>query len=120
MLGHGRPIFLGFQNGGKMVATAGGAFLGVAPLVGAAGAGVWILVFALTRYSSVASLTAAGSLAFWAWLFGYPWPVIAFGGAAGVAVAFLHRANIGRLARGEENRFELRRRRNDATRAASP
>ena len=36
MLGHWRPIFLGFQRGGKMVATAGGAFLGVAPLVGAA------------------------------------------------------------------------------------
>jgi glycerol-3-phosphate acyltransferase PlsY len=120
MLGHWRPIFLGFQKGGKMVATAGGAFLGVAPLVGAAGAGVWILVFALTRYASVASVTAAGSLAFWAWLIGYPWPVIAFGGAAGVAVAFLHRANIGRLARGEESRFELRRRRDDATRAASP
>jgi glycerol-3-phosphate acyltransferase PlsY len=120
MVGHARPVFLRFERGGKMVATTGGAFLGVAPLVGAAGAGVWILVFAITRYASVASLTAAGSLAFWAWLFGYPWPVIAFGGAAGVAVAFLHRANIGRLARGEESRFELRRRRGDATRAASP
>jgi len=110
MLGHWRPIFLGFQKGGKMVATAGGAFLGVAPLVGGAGAGVWLLVFGLTRYASVASITAASSLALWAWLFGYPWPVIAFGGAAGVGVAFLHRANIARLARGQEHRFELRRR----------
>src|SRR3954467_2481782 len=82
MLGHGRAIFLGFQRGGKMVATAGGAFLGVAPLVGGAAAGVWILVFAITRYASVASVTAAASLALWAWLFDYPWPVIAFGGAA--------------------------------------
>ena len=120
MLGHARPIFLRFQKGGKMVATAGGAFLGVAPLVGAAGAGVWILVFALTRYASVASITAAASLALWAWLFGYPWPVIAFGGVAGLGVLFLHRANIGRLSRGEESRMELRRRRSDATRAASP
>jgi acyl phosphate:glycerol-3-phosphate acyltransferase len=120
MLGHWRPIFLGFQKGGKMVATAGGAFLGVAPLVGAAGAGVWIVVFALTRYASVASMSAAASLALWAWLFGYPWPVIAFGGAAGLGVVFLHRANIGRLARREESRFELRRRRSDATRATSP
>jgi len=110
MLGHWRPIFLGFQRGGKMVATAGGAFLGVAPLVGAAGAGVWILVFALTRYASVASIVAAVSLPLWAWLFGYPWPVIAFGAAAGAGVVFLHRANIRRLARGEESRFELRRR----------
>jgi glycerol-3-phosphate acyltransferase PlsY len=119
MLGHWRPLYLGFRRGGKMVATAGGAFLGVAPLVGLAGAGVWLAVFGLTRYASVASMLAASSLALWAWLFGYPWPVIAFGGAAGLGVVFLHRANIGRLWRGEENRFE-RRRRDDATRAASP
>ena len=110
MLGHWRPLFLGFRKGGKMVATAGGAFLGIAPLVGVTGAGVWLLVFALTRYASVASMTAAASLGLWAWVFGYPWPVIAFGAAAGASVAFLHRTNIARLARGEENRFELRRR----------
>jgi acyl phosphate:glycerol-3-phosphate acyltransferase len=120
MVGHWRPIFLGFQRGGKMVATAGGAFLGVAPLVGAAGAGVWLLVFGLTRYASVASITAAASLALWAWLFGYPWPVIAFGGAAAIAVAALHRKNIERLLHGQENRFELRRRRDAATGSASP
>ncbi|HEY4237379.1 MAG TPA: glycerol-3-phosphate 1-O-acyltransferase PlsY [Gaiellaceae bacterium] len=120
MLGHWRPIFLGFQRGGKMVATAAGAFFGVAPLVGAAVAGVWLVVFAITRYASVASMTAAVSLAFWAWLFGYPWPVIAFGGAAGLGVVFLHRANIARLSRGEETRLELRRKRSDPTRAASP
>ncbi len=100
MLGHWRPIFLGFQKGGKMVATAGGAFLGVAPLVGVTAAGVWILVFALTRYASVASITAAVSLPLWAWLYGYPWPVIAFGAAAAAGVIFLHRANLGRLGRG--------------------
>jgi glycerol-3-phosphate acyltransferase PlsY len=110
MLGHWRPLFLGFRKGGKMVATAGGAFLGVAPLVGVTAAGVWLVVFGLTRYASVASITAAASLGLWAWVFGYPWPVIAFGVAAGAGVAFLHRANIARLTRGEENRFELGRR----------
>jgi acyl phosphate:glycerol-3-phosphate acyltransferase len=34
MLGHWRPLFLKFARGGKVVATSGGAFLGVAPLVG--------------------------------------------------------------------------------------
>ena len=120
MLGHYRPLFLRFHKGGKMVATAGGAFLGVAPLVGVTGLGVWLLVFALTRYASVASMTAAASLPLWAWVFGYPWPVIAFGGAAGAGVVFLHRANIARLARGEENRFELRRRRPSAPTEARP
>jgi acyl phosphate:glycerol-3-phosphate acyltransferase len=105
MLGHWRPLFLGFRRGGKMVATAGGAFLGVAPLVGGASAGVWLLVFALTRYASVASMVSAVSLIFWAWLFGYPWPVIAFACFAAAGVVFLHKANIRRLARGEENRF---------------
>src|SRR3954465_9644825 len=32
MLGHYRPLFLGFKRGGKVVATTGGAFLGVAPI----------------------------------------------------------------------------------------
>jgi acyl phosphate:glycerol-3-phosphate acyltransferase len=103
-------VFLGFQRGGKMVATAGGAFLGVAPLVGFTAAGVWLVVFAVTRYPSVASIIAAGSLAFWAWFYGYPWPVIAFGAAAGVGVLILHKANLVRLWRGEENRSTLWRR----------
>jgi acyl phosphate:glycerol-3-phosphate acyltransferase len=105
MLGHWRPLFLGFKRGGKTVATAGGAFLGVAPLVGAAGAGVWILVFALTRYASLASITAGLSLILWSWLLGYPWPVIVFACFAAAAILLLHRDNIRRLLRGEENRF---------------
>src|SRR5947209_3304882 len=45
MVGHARPIYLRFAKGGKMVATAGGAFLGVAPLLGFAGAaGLGVLV----------------------------------------------------------------------------
>jgi glycerol-3-phosphate acyltransferase PlsY len=105
MLGHWRPLFLGWRKGGKMVATTGGSFLGVAPMVGGVGAGVWLLVFGLTRYASVASMAAATSLPLWSWLLGYPWPVIAFAGAAGAGVVLLHRANIARLVRGEEPRF---------------
>ena len=105
MLGHWRPLFLRFSKGGKMVATMGGAVLGVAPLLGGVGAAVWLVVFAATRYASVASLTGASTLWLWAWLLGYPWPVIAFACFAAVAVLLLHRANIGRLVRGEENRF---------------
>jgi glycerol-3-phosphate acyltransferase PlsY len=110
MLGHWRPLFLGFQRGGKVVATTGGAFLGVAPIVGGIGAGIWILVFVTTRYASVASIVAAASLPGVAAAIGEPWPVIAFGGAAAAAVAFLHRENVRRLVRGEESRFDFRRR----------
>src|SRR5207244_7436561 len=62
MLGHWRPLFLRWQRGGKMVATCGGAFLGVAPVVGGIGAGLWIACFLIFRYASVASLVAACSL----------------------------------------------------------
>jgi acyl phosphate:glycerol-3-phosphate acyltransferase len=110
MLGHFRPLFLGFRRGGKIVATTGGVFLGVAPIVGGIGAGVWLLVFGLTRYASVASIVSAVSLPFWSWLIGYPWPVTAFAGVAAVAVLVLHRANLGRLLRGEEHRFTRRSR----------
>jgi acyl phosphate:glycerol-3-phosphate acyltransferase len=105
MLGHYRPLFLRFRKGGKMVATAGGAFLGVAPIVGGIAAGVWLVVFGLTRYASVASVTSALSLPLWAWLIGYPWPVVAFAGAAAVGVLLLHRTNLRRLSHGEEHRF---------------
>src|SRR5689334_21032995 len=109
MLGHWRPLFLRWQRGGKMVATCGGAFLGVAPLVGAVGAGVWIATFVLLRYASVASMLAAASLPVAAVLLEEPWPVIAFAGVAAVAVVVLHRGNIARLRAGTENRFRFRR-----------
>ena len=109
MLGHWRPLFLRWQRGGKMVATCGGAFLGVAPIVGGIGAGVWVACFLLFRYASVASMVAACSLPLVAVLIDEPWPVIAFAAAAAVAVVGLHRTNIARLRAGTENRFRFRR-----------
>jgi glycerol-3-phosphate acyltransferase PlsY len=109
MLGHWRPLFLRFEKGGKAVATCGGAFFGVAPVVGGIGAGVWILVFVLFRYASVASIVAALSLPLIAVALGEPWPVIAFGSIAAVAVILLHRPNISRLRAGTETRFRFRR-----------
>ncbi|MER3409309.1 MAG: acyl-phosphate glycerol 3-phosphate acyltransferase [Thermoleophilia bacterium] len=117
MLGHWRPLFLGFARGGKMVATTGGAFLGVAPVVGGIGAGVWIVTFLVTRYASVASMVAACSLPVAAAILSEDWPVIAFAAAAAVGVVFLHRANIRRLVAGTESRFQLRRRRPPTARA---
>ncbi len=59
MLGHWRPLFLRFARGGKAVATCGGAFLGVAPIVGGIGAVVWVIVFAVCRYASVSRTSPA-------------------------------------------------------------
>jgi acyl phosphate:glycerol-3-phosphate acyltransferase len=109
MLGHWRPLFLRWQRGGKMVATCGGAFFGVAPVVGGIGAAVWLVSFLLFRYASVASIAAACTVPVAAVLLGEPWPVIAFAVLAAVAVIVLHRANIRRLIAGTENRFSFRR-----------
>jgi acyl phosphate:glycerol-3-phosphate acyltransferase len=109
MVGHSRPLFLRFARGGKMVATTGGAFLGVAPVVGGIGAAVWIVVFAVCRYASVASITAALSLPVVALALHEPWPVVAFAVAAALAVLILHRSNIRRLRAGTETKMRLRR-----------
>ncbi len=110
MLGHWRPLFLGFERGGKMVATGGGVFLGVAPVLGLAGAISWFAVFVLARYASVASLATALAVPVLALLLDEPWPVVAFAATAGAAVIVLHRGNIRRLRDGTENRFHFRKR----------
>jgi acyl phosphate:glycerol-3-phosphate acyltransferase len=111
MLGHWRPLFLRFQRGGKTVATAGGTFLGVAPLVFLVGLVAWLVVFVVTRYASVASMTSAILLPLVAVVLGEPWPVVVFASVAAVVVVVLHRANLGRLRAGTETRFRLRRER---------
>jgi glycerol-3-phosphate acyltransferase PlsY len=109
MIGHARPIFLRFQKGGKMVATAGGATFALAPLAAFCCIGIWLGVFLLTRYASLASIATALGLAVFVVLFDYPWPVVVFGIAGAAAVIFMHRQNIRRLLGGTEHRFELRR-----------
>jgi glycerol-3-phosphate acyltransferase PlsY len=118
MIGHWRPLFLRFARGGKMVATTGGVALAVATLAALAAAGVWIVIFLLTRYASVASIVAAISLPLWAVLFDASWPVVAFTAGAALAIVALHRANMRRLLAGEENRMELRRPRLGGSNAA--
>jgi glycerol-3-phosphate acyltransferase PlsY len=109
MAGHWRPLFLGFRKGGKTVATAGGVFWAVAPLVALAGALIWCVLFLIFRYSSVASMGAAAALPLVALALGEPWPVIVFAAGAAGVVLLLHRGNIRRLRAGTESRFHFRR-----------
>ena len=55
----------------------GGATFALAPLAALSCVGVWIAVFLLTRYASVASIATALALVLFVWLFGAPWPVVA-------------------------------------------
>jgi acyl phosphate:glycerol-3-phosphate acyltransferase len=109
MVGHARPVFLGFRKGGKMVATAGGASLALAPLAALTCVALWLAVLFLTRYASVASIATALAFPFLAWLYGYPWPVLVFAGAGAAAIVLLHRHNVRRLLAGTEHRFDLGR-----------
>lgn len=109
MIGHWRPLFLRFAKGGKMVATCGGVFFGLAIWVALTAGLLWLGVFVTLRYASLASIAAGISLPILAWLYGYPLPVVVFGAAAAVAILFLHRANLGRLRTGTESRFQFRK-----------
>ena len=103
-LGHLYPAFFGFR-GGKGVATALGALLGMEPLLGAGVLATWIVAAGVSRYSSLAALVASVLAPGYAWvLSGHPGVV----GAVSVMAALLvwrHRANIRRLLAGEEGRI---------------
>ena len=105
MAGHARPVYLGFSKGGKMVATAGGVALALAPLAAVACLVTWLLVFAVFRFASVASIVTALALPVLSWAFGASWPIVAFTAAAALGVVALHRQNIRRLLSGTEPRF---------------
>ncbi|HET9938220.1 MAG TPA: glycerol-3-phosphate 1-O-acyltransferase PlsY [Gaiella sp.] len=105
MIGHARPVFLGFRKGGKMVATAGGVAFALAPLVAALCLVLWLVVFALFRYASLASIVTASALPLLCLAFGSSWPVVGFTALAAVGVVLLHRHNVRRLLAGTEPRF---------------
>lgn len=107
-LGHLYPVFFGFK-GGKGVATALGLLLALKLWLGLACAGTWLLMFAVTRVSSLSALVAAGlaPLYLW-WLGGGIAETLAILGVT-VLIFWRHRANIGRLVRGEESVFGHKR-----------
>ena len=119
MVGHWRPLFMGLHKGGKIVATTGGVALALAPLASLATAVVWVVAFLITRYTSVASMLAALALPLFALAFGSSVLVVVFSAGAALAILLLHRANIGRLLSGTENRFELSRRSGDSRERAT-
>jgi glycerol-3-phosphate acyltransferase PlsY len=106
ILGHTRPAFLLFRRGGKGVATAAGVFLALAPVQTLLTLIVFAVVLLTSGYVSMGSLIGASLLpVLIAVTLGYKSPVFAISVLVGVFVFWTHRANIGRLQRGEENRF---------------
>lgn len=110
VIGHVFPLWLRFR-GGKGVAVGCGVAIGLMPLAAAVLVPAWVVVVAVTRYVSLASILAALALTPAVWLFGYGTPTVVFAGLISVAVIALHHGNIRRLLRGQELRLDLSRRR---------
>ncbi|MGQ0712430.1 MAG: glycerol-3-phosphate 1-O-acyltransferase PlsY [Gemmatimonadaceae bacterium] len=104
--GHVRSAFLLWRGGGKGVATAAGAFLSLAPTPSALALGVFIVVLLVWGYVSLGSLSAATALpVVIALRDGVQSPLFVVSAIVAAFVFWTHRANIGRLRRGEEPRF---------------
>ncbi|HVF45643.1 MAG TPA: glycerol-3-phosphate 1-O-acyltransferase PlsY, partial [Pyrinomonadaceae bacterium] len=112
--GHCFPVWLGFR-GGKGVATGLGVFALLAPLALLCALPVFLLVVWATRYVSLGSVVAAALVPLAVWALGaggyvrggeLP-PTLTAASLGGALIIFMHRANIGRLLRGEENRLKL-------------
>jgi acyl phosphate:glycerol-3-phosphate acyltransferase len=112
MLGHIWTLFAGFK-GGKGIATAGGMLIGVAPVEVAVSLGIFLIVFLVTHYVSLGSLSAAVSFpltmffrenVFMANVPGYN-TLIFFSIGISLLIIYTHRANITRLWKGTENRL---------------
>ena len=103
ILGHNYTCWLKFK-GGKGIATSAGVTLALLPLALGISFGVWWLLFAVTRYVSVASIGAAFVLPFGAWIVGHSGRMIVVAAAVSALAIYKHRANIQRLLNGTENR----------------
>lgn len=109
ILGHAFSIYLRLK-GGKAVAAGTGALVILAPRALLVGFIAWVVVFALWRYVSLASMCAAAALVAGVWLV-YPAPIgtgvyrTAFGTLAGLFVIYRHSDNVRRLLAGTERKI---------------
>ena len=113
IVGHMFPIFLKFK-GGKGVSTAAGAIVALAPYPLLVAFIVWVVMFFISRYVSVASITAAVVLSVVAWIFRWTnfgsevarstW-TLCFLTAISLLTVIRHHGNIRRLLNGTETRF---------------
>lgn len=103
-LGHIHSPFLGFK-GGKGVATALGVLLGLTPLAVIPGLLTFVAVAVWWGYVSAGSMSAALVATVAAYAFGYPPSACGLVLVVTVLIFVRHHENIGRLIRGEENRW---------------
>ena len=113
ILGHTFPFWLRFR-GGKGVATSAGVLLGLMPIAVISVFLIWLGIFKITRYVSIASIAAAAALPLFVSLYLYlKWisgpTLLPFSILIAAVVIWRHRSNIARLYQGSEERFVSKR-----------
>ncbi len=104
ILGHNYTCWLKFK-GGKGIATSAGVFIALTPWALLLALGVWMVLFAATRYVSVASMAAAAVLPVAAWFTTREPGLTAVAGVLAALAIYKHKKNIERLLAGTENRI---------------
>ena len=102
-IGHCYPVWLGFR-GGKGVATFLGIWLALAWPVGLACCATWLVAAAISRMSSLASLTTAAFSTIWILILGYGGTIL-LGMGLTLMMYWRHRENISRIKAGTESRI---------------
>lgn len=103
ILGHSKPIYLKFK-GGKSVATGVGTILALNWIVGLIVAVVWGVITYTTKYVSVGSIIAVILAPILMFVFHQPIAYIVYCAIGAAYIIYLHRENIKRLMKGEENK----------------
>ena len=103
LIGHSKSIFLGF-TGGKSVASGVGTILALNWVAGLTIAAIWGVITYFSRYVSLGSIIALGLSPVIMWFFGAPVAYICYCAVGAVYIIYLHRENIKRLIKGEENK----------------
>jgi glycerol-3-phosphate acyltransferase PlsY len=101
--GHNWTCWLNFK-GGKGISTSAGALLAFLPWPLLCALGVWLVVFAIGRYVSLASISAAVAIPIATWLILKDVTLIVFTAIVGAVAIYKHKSNIQRLLAGTESR----------------
>ena len=103
LIGHSKSCFLGFK-GGKSVASGVGTILALNWLVGVIVAIIWAIITYFTKYVSVGSIIALVISPFLMYFFWAPTAYVAYCALGAIYIVYLHRENIQRLIKGNENK----------------
>ena len=103
LIGHSKSIFLGF-TGGKSVASGVGTILALNPFVGLSVAAIWGVITWFSKYVSLGSIIALACSPILMYVFKQPIWYVVYCAIGAIYIIWLHRENIKRLIKGEENK----------------